>query len=124
MKKNILYFLFFLFFLITTTVSFAQSTQIKGFVDVTTTYQNNKVSFGFDEQDLFITSVLSDKISFLGESVFKFTPSSPTQYSVSIERVIINYNIKGNHNLIMGKVHTPLNYWNDSYHHGRFFSYH
>jgi hypothetical protein len=121
MKKNILYFLFFLFFLITTTVSFAQNTQIKGFVDVTTTYQNNKVSFGFDEQDLFITSVLSDKISFLGESVFKFTPSSPPEFSVSIERVIINYNIKGNHNLIMGKVHTPLNYWNDSYHHGRVF---
>lgn len=101
--------------------SSAQSMQIKGFVDVTTKYNDGKVSFGFDEQDLFINAVLNDRVSFLGETVFKYAPSSPTEFSVSIERIIINYNIKGNHNLIMGKVHTPLNYWNDTYHHGRVF---
>ena len=101
--------------------SFGQSTQIKGFIDVLTTYNKDKVSFGFDEQDLFITSAINDRISFLGESVFKYTPSSPTEFSVSIERVIIKYNIKGNNNLILGKVHTPVNYWNDTYHHGRVF---
>ena len=118
MKNRILLICLFILF-ITPTVSFAQETQIKGFIDFLTTYNKDKVSFGFGEQDLFITSVLSDKISFLGESVFKFTPGSPTEFSVSIERVIINYNIKGNHNLILGKVHTPVNYWNDTYHHGR-----
>lgn len=102
-------------------ISFAQSTQIRGFADINTSFQHNKVTFGFGEEDLFITSVLSDKISFLGESVFKFTPSTPTTYSVSIERIIINYNIKGNNNLIIGKIHTPVNYWNDSYHHGKVF---
>ncbi|MEP7228846.1 MAG: hypothetical protein ABI691_01260 [Ginsengibacter sp.] len=73
--KRILFFapLLFLF-------SIAQNTQIKGFVDVLTTYEKGKVSFGFDEQDLFITSVINDRISFLGESVFKFTPSSPTEF--------------------------------------------
>jgi len=101
--------------------SCAQDTQIKGFIGVLATYDKNKVSFGFDEQDLFITSVINDRVSFLGESVFKYTPSTPTEFSVSIERVIIKYNIHGNHNLILGKVHTPLNYWNDSYHHGRVF---
>ena len=35
--------------------------------------------------------------------------------------MIITYNLKDNHNLVMGKIHTPLNYWNDSYHHGRVF---
>lgn len=95
--------------------------QIKGFVDIDASYNQKKVSFGFSEQDLFITAVLNDRISFLGESVFKYEPSSPTEYGVSIERVIINYNIKGNHNLILGKIHTPLNYWNDTYHHGRVF---
>ena len=111
-------FLFLIFFL---KIASAQNTQIKGFVDVTSSLQNNKVSFGFGEQDLFITSVLSDKISFLGESVFKFSSSSSTSFAVSIERIIINYNLQGNNNLIMGKVHTPVNYWNDSYHHGRVF---
>lgn len=101
--------------------SFAQKTQIKGFADIVNTYENGKASFGFDEQDLFITSEVSDRISFLGESVFKYTPTTPTDFSVSIERIIIKYNIQGNNNIIFGKIHTPLNYWNDTYHHGRVF---
>jgi hypothetical protein len=99
----------------------AQNTQIKGFADILTSYQNDKASFGFDEQDLFITSELTDRITFLGESVFKYTPASPTDFSVSIERLIIKYNFQGNNNLILGKIHTPINYWNNAYHHGRVF---
>ena len=99
----------------------AQRTQIRGFVDALTTLKDGKLSFGFGEQDLFITSELNDRISFLGESVFKYTPSSPTAFSVSIERVIIKYNYKGNNNILIGKQHTPINYWNDTYHHGRVF---
>lgn len=101
--------------------SFGQNTTIKGFVDALTTYNKSKLSFGFGEQDLFITSQLNDRLSFLGESVFKFELSSPTEFSVSIERIVIKYNIQGNNNIIVGKVHTPLNYWNDTYHHGRVF---
>ncbi len=120
--KRILFFMFpVVLFLASTRSSFGQDTQIKGFVDVLTTYNNDKVSFGFGEQDLFITSVINDRISFLAESVFKFTPSSPTQFSVSVERIVIKYNIKGNNDLILGKVHTPINYWNNTYHHGRVF---
>ncbi len=121
MKKTLFFILMF-FFLFLRYESFCQDTQIKGFVDVLGTYDNNKkVSFGIDEQDLFITSVLSDRISFLGESVFKFNAASATDFSVSVERVIINFNIRGNNNLILGKIHTPINYWNDTYHHGRVF---
>jgi hypothetical protein len=101
--------------------SIAQRTQIRGFVDVLSSLQNGKVSFGFGEQDLFITSELNDRISFLGETVFKYTPNTPTEFSVSVERVVIKYNYAGNHNLLVGKHHTPLNYWNDTYHHGRVF---
>ena len=99
--------------------SIAQNTQIRGFVDALTSYEKGKVSFGFGEQDLFITSELSDRLSFLGESVFKFTSSTPTEFSVSVERVVIKYNYQGNNNIIIGKIHTPLDYWNDTYHHGR-----
>ena len=101
--------------------SFAQNTQIRGFIDGLSSYSKGKVSFGFGEQDLFITSELSDRLSFLGETVFKYAPSSPTDLSVSVKRVIIKYNLVGNHNIILGKIHTPLNYWNDTYHHGRVF---
>jgi hypothetical protein len=99
----------------------AQNTTIRGFVDALSTYEKGKLSFGFGEQDLFITSELTDRISFLGESVFKFDPLSPSEFSVSVERVVIKYNYFSNHNILIGKHHTPINYWNDTYHHGRVF---
>lgn len=116
-------FCFFLlvFFTVLATETKAQSTVIRGFADVLSTYQKNKLSFGFEEQDLFITSEISDRISFLGESVFKFDPFSFSEFSVSIERLLLKYNYHGNHNILFGKVHTPVNYWNDTYHHGRVF---
>ena len=120
MKKAIFLILLVVFFTLPQ-ISAAQDTQIKGFADFLTSYSDKKVSFGFDEQDLFITSVISNKVSFLGESVFKFNPLSATDFSVSVERLIIYYNLKGNNNLVLGKVHTPINYWNDTYHHGRVF---
>ena len=118
MKIKLLFTSFFLFFI--AAFSFGQSTQIKGFVDVTAGY-NKKVTFGFGEQDLFITSAISDRISFLGETVFKYDAEAHSEFAISVERIIINYNLFGNHNLVMGKIHTPLNYWNDTYHHGRVF---
>ncbi len=99
----------------------AQDTQIRGFIEFLTSYTDNKVNFGIGEQDLFITSALNDRISFLGETVFKFDPYSLTHFSVSVERAIIYYNIQGNNDLMIGKIHTPINYWNDTYHHGRVF---
>ena len=97
----------------------SQTTQIRGFADALTSLQKDKVSFSLGEQDLFITSELSDRFSFLGESVFRFTNTTPTKFSVSIERIVIKYNVAGNHNILLGKHHTPINYWNDTYHHGR-----
>lgn len=99
----------------------AQNTKIRGFVEANTSLKNDQLNFGFGEQDLFITSELSDKFSFLGETVFKYNPSSSTEFSISIERVIIKYNFKGNHSLLIGKHHTAISYWNDTYHHGRVF---
>jgi hypothetical protein len=99
----------------------AQNTQIRGFIDGTTTYQKGQVSFGFEEQDLFITSQINSRISFLGETVFKFSPSSATDFNASIERVVFKYNYSGNNSILFGKHHTPINYWNDTFHHGRVF---
>lgn len=100
---------------------FAQDTQILGFVAGEMFFQDETLNFGIGEQDLFITSQLNDNFSFLGETVFKFSPNSPTDFNVSVERIIIAYNYKGNHNILFGKHHTPVNYWNDTYHHGRVF---
>ncbi len=110
-------------FLLNSQHAHAQDTRILGFADVTSTAntETGKVSFGLGEWDLFITSDLTDRISFLGETVFKYDAASGTRFGASVERIIFKYNIKGNHNLLLGKVHTPINYWNDTYHHGRVF---
>ncbi|MCW3113943.1 MAG: hypothetical protein JWR18_2339 [Segetibacter sp.] len=118
-KNKLLNYVFFILLFLVTQHSFAQKTVIRGFVDVLANYEKGKFGFGLGEQDLFITSELNDRISFIGESVFKFSVSSPTQFNVSIERVVFKYNFYGNHNLLVGKVHTPVNYWNYTYHHGR-----
>ena len=111
---------FFICVLISNVVS-AQNTKIRGFVEANMSFEDDILGFGFGEQDLFITSEINDNISFLGETVFKYSSSSTTKFNVSIERVIIKYNYKGNHNFLIGKHHTPISYWNDTYHHGRVF---
>ncbi len=100
---------------------FGQNTTIRGFADTGFSVLDDKFSFYLGEQDLFITSELNDRISFLGETVFKFDFGSSTEFSVGVERIILKYNYKGNHNILIGKHHTPINYWNDTYHHGRLF---
>lgn len=102
---------------------FAQETQIRGFVHFDGAYRTNdkNVNFTLGEQDLFITSELSDRISFLGETVFRYSGTSPTKFDVSIERIVMKVNYYRNHNVLFGKHHTPVNFWNDAYHHGRVF---
>lgn len=104
------------------TPSIGQSTQIRGFSAASVSNVDDKISFGFSEQDILITSDLNDRLSFLGETVFRYDDHSiGTKFGVEVERVIMKYNIKGNHNLLFGKHHTPINYWNDTYHHGKLF---
>ena len=99
----------------------AQDTQILGFVAGETYFQDDQLNFEIGEQDLFITSRLNEHFTFLGETVFKFSSGSATNFNASVERIIISYNYRGNHNVLFGKHHTPINFWNDTYHHGRVF---
>lgn len=78
-------------------------------------------SFAMGEHDFFVNSSLSDKITFIGEYVIRFNGKSATNYLPSIERSLVKFNYVNNHSIIVGKVHTPVNYWNDVYHHGRVF---
>ncbi len=68
--------------------SILQNTHIRGFMEVDASYHDHKVSFGFGEQDLFITSQLTDRFSFLGEAVFKYDSTPATEFGVSIERSV------------------------------------
>lgn len=120
-KNRLLYLFFLAGWLTFSHLAIAQDTQIRGFANVDFYLQDDKLNFGFGEWDLFITSDLNDKFSFLGETVFKYSQSSSTHFSVGVERLIVNFNYKGNHSVLVGKHHTPINFWNDTYHHGRVF---
>jgi hypothetical protein len=103
---------------------FSKSTQFKGFGHLEYMFDEGKSQhsyFSLGEHDFFVTSQFNKKVSFLGEYVIRFNSNSATNFLPSIERSFVKFNTKGNHYLIAGKIHTPLNYWNDVYHHGRLF---
>ncbi len=77
-------------------------------------------SFQAGEFDLFITSKLSDHLSFVGELLLG--PGNNNVFGPDIERYELNY--KANHyfSAKMGRFHTSLGYYNTAYHHGNWFS--
>ena len=114
----------FVLSLITGNFCNGQKTEVRffGHIDV---FHENEVgedifnSFSLGEHDFFITSQITDRIAFLGENVIKL--NNDGQFSASIERARIKFNYAKKHSIMFGKMHTPVNYWNDTFHHGRLF---
>ncbi len=94
---------------------------IKGFTDISFSenQDENENTFTLGQFDLFITSALSDKFSFLSEVVYRF--GRDNKASFEIERVQVKYSHSDQINLVLGRMHTPLGYWNETYHHGAWF---
>lgn len=94
---------------------------LKGFSDISygANQDRNHNTFALGQFDFFVTSELSDKVSFLGEVVFKYTKDNKGAFD--IERVQIKYSYSDQVNIVIGRMHTPLGYWNETYHHGTWF---
>jgi hypothetical protein len=78
------------------------------------------------EQSLFVSGNMGRKFSFLGEFAINYSVSPhgtsiASSFTTSVRRARIRCNYIGNHSLIIGKMHTPTNYWNDVYYHARIF---
>jgi hypothetical protein len=65
-----------------------------------------------------MVSKLSERFSFLGEVVFEFEEDGATR--ADIERVFVKYTLSDLFWTSIGRRHTPLGYWSDTYHHGLF----
>lgn len=94
------------------------SMQIRGFTDVDFAATNQPGAFsGFNlgQFALHISSPLSKKITFFGETSFI---AQPTGYNLEVERSLIRYDYNDYFKLSFGKYHTPVNYWNTAFHHG------
>jgi hypothetical protein len=68
---------------------------------------------------MFMNSALSDDVSVLAEVVFEFGEDNTAV--LDVERVQIKWSPAELFSLTAGRMHTPLGYWNQTYHHGAWF---
>jgi hypothetical protein len=96
------------------------STVFRGFADVDWRSGDNagrQPAFGLGQFDLYISSAVSDRVSFTGETTFEFDEAA-NSFVVDVERVVMTYRLDDHFRFQGGKVHTPIGYWNNAYHHG------
>lgn len=86
-------------------------------MDLGIKYENDTASFNLGQLNSYITSEITDRISFLSETTFTFK-GAEAELEVEVERVIIKYQVDNYFNLHIGLHHTPIGYWNTAYHHG------
>jgi hypothetical protein len=92
-------------------------TEFRGFADVTfqeSGQPDRHSSFGLGQYVFFITAPLAEHITFLGETTFQYN----TGFQATIERVMVTFSPASYFRVSMGRVHTPIGYWNNTYHHG------
>jgi hypothetical protein len=77
-------------------------------------------SFQAGEFDLFMTSKLSDHLSFLAEIVLG--PDATNVFGPDIERYQLTYRANPYFSASAGRFHTSIGYYNTAYHHGNWFS--
>lgn len=99
--------------------------QVKGFADISFSAQKAETpadaspdTFTLGEFDFMVTSQISDGISFFSENVIEF---GETSTDIDIERIYIRYCLRDWLNINIGRIHTPLGYWNATFHHGTWF---
>jgi hypothetical protein len=106
----------------------APSTHIAGFSDLNfaATDQHGAHS-GFNEGQfvLHLNSALSSKVSFFGELSLTARSDAGTGvppaagFNVEVERSIIQFQANDYFKVSFGRYHTPINYWNMTFHHGQ-----
>jgi len=104
------------------------STHIAGFSDINFAAIDRPGSrSGFTEGQfvLHMNSALSSKVNFFGELSLTArsdagigTPPA-TGFNVEVERSIIQFQQNDYFKVSFGRYHTPINYWNETFHHGQ-----
>ena len=79
-----------------------------------------KTSFRAGEFDLFVTSQLAEKLSFVSELVFSTSPNNT--FAIDLERFQLTYKPSRYFEVSGGRFHTAIGYYNTAFHHGNWFS--
>ena len=100
----------------------APITRIHWFSDVGFTATDRAAttdSFGLGQLDLFLTSKLADHWTVLSEIVFR--ANTDNRFVVNPERLLVQYEPIEAIQLVMGRFHSAVGYYNVAYHHGSWF---
>ena len=106
--------------------------KMRGFGDVSfhgDTRAGTRSSFTLGQLNLFITSDISDKFKFLSEIVFEGGPDTifgvrrgaDNSFGIDVERFLLQYSHNDHFNLVAGRYHTAIGYYNTAYHHSTWF---
>ncbi len=93
--------------------------RLRGYGDVSWNAKDQKGatnSFTLGQFNLFITSRLTDKASFLSETVIEADPGT-NDFGIDLERFELIYAVNDRLNLQFGRYHTEFGYYNNAYHH-------
>src|SRR5438552_4177395 len=93
--------------------------QLRGYGDVGWSASDQKGatnSFALGQFNLFITSRLTDKASFLSETAVEADPGT-NQFGIDLERLELIYAVNDRLNLQFGRYHTAMGFYNTAYHH-------
>lgn len=82
--------------------------------------QGGNSTFALGIMDLFVTSQISEKFSYLSEIGFEADPSS-NGIGVDLERAQITFTAGPRFSLSAGRTHAMLGYYNTAFHHGTWF---
>jgi len=95
---------------------------LRGFGNLDYRYEDGDLpnTFVLGQLDLFMTSELSDNLSVLAEIVFEGKEGREERI-IDVERYQLKYAPRDAFNLALGRMHTVLGYWNQTYHHGVWF---
>lgn len=100
-------------------ISNVSSTQTNSFRGVSPTGQYikgdtsySKTNFNTGTFALFVTSQLSDRVSVLSEVSFS---SSGNKSSFELQRLMVRYNVQDYFSVRVGKMFTPIGYWNNQF---------
>jgi hypothetical protein len=93
---------------------------LRGFtnVDFVVHEEGQPATFALGQFDLFFSSSISPDISFLAETAVEFEQD---ETGLDVERVQFKWSPAEAFSLAAGRMHTPLGYWNQTFHHGTWF---
>ncbi|MCB0489020.1 MAG: hypothetical protein R2820_15695 [Cyclobacteriaceae bacterium] len=74
--------------------------------------QKSKTNFNTGNFVLFVTSQLSERLSVLGEANFN---NKKNTYNFEIQRLMVRYYFQDYFSVRVGKMFTPIGYWNNQY---------